>query len=865
MTTSTLWTEWNTWLIESNWEFSFDSGILVPIRLFLLCLSEINQTVLRNTRSYARMDAVFGADYHGSFIWHPCLLTVTRMSFQSTLNEDEGVAERLADDQRSISISEFLDKNKQMLGFDKKSRAVVTAIKEAVDNSLDAAEEAEFLPSISVEIEREGEYYTVIVEDNGPGITKEQIPKIFGKLLYGSRFHKREQARGQQGIGISAAVLYSQQTSGRPAKVTSKTPAQDNARYFEVRVNTDDNKPEIQAERELEWNDKEHGTRIELQMAGNMRARQQLHNYIRHTSVVNPHAELYFDEPGIDEPMHFERASDELPDPTEEIPPHPHGVELGALKSMLETTDSYSLSGFLQDEFTRVGQKTADNIINNFRDRYFGREMRWKPPEDRDKLVDAVISVVNNKGKEDTRKYAELIAEYVYDDDRVSYSEVQDAVNTAAEEAVEEFGRSFGSTVRSKSSDVAWEAIVEECSLHDVVDEATSKRKDDDAVEVLARTLTESVLEANGKNRITPGELENLVADAADKAENEHDETFGEKSRGKVYDAVWDLMMTVDDGIPNVGSLADDRDDVSALQEAMLETNVIAPPSDCLSPITEPEIERGLKQFYDAEFYASETRNADSYSGDPFIAEAGIAYGGELQEGQADLLRFANRVPLVYQRGACSITDVVKNIGWRNYKLDQTGGHGIPEGPVVIMVHIASTNVPFTSESKDALANVEVIEKEIERAIRGAARELKSHLQTQQNLEERRERQSVVARVLPEISEKAASVVGGEPADVTGALAQIMNSVQLERDEESLTIANYTDREQFTFHLDFERKPTYPSQNVEREETEEGWRLVWEGSLEQGESEEITWNLDEPEDPEVSSPELARERIVRGD
>ncbi|MEF8826867.1 MAG: ATP-binding protein, partial [Halapricum sp.] len=115
-------------------------------------------------------------------------------SYQSELGEGEGIAEELAESQRSISIAEFFEKNKHMLGFDSEARALVTAVKEAVDNALDACEEAGIAPDVYVEIEEAGDYYRLVVEDNGPGITKAQIPKIFGKLLYGSRFHKREQS-----------------------------------------------------------------------------------------------------------------------------------------------------------------------------------------------------------------------------------------------------------------------------------------------------------------------------------------------------------------------------------------------------------------------------------------------------------------------------------------------------------------------------------------------------------------------------------------------------------------------------------------------------------------------------------------------
>src|SRR6056297_885597 len=233
-------------------------------------------------------------------------------SFQSRLGEEEdGIAEELAQSQRAISIAEFFEKNKHMLGFDSGARALVTAVKEAVDNALDACEEAGILPDIYVEIRESGDYYTLIVEDNGPGITKEQLPKVFGKLLYGSRFHAREQNRGQQGIGISAAVLYSQLTSGKPARITSKTEG-GTEQYFELIIDTDKNEPEIKKELDdppagKHVNDT-HGTRIELEMEGNMRARQQLQRYIKHTAVVNPHARIEYREPGMDEPQQFRRA-----------------------------------------------------------------------------------------------------------------------------------------------------------------------------------------------------------------------------------------------------------------------------------------------------------------------------------------------------------------------------------------------------------------------------------------------------------------------------------------------------------------------------------------------------------------------------
>ena len=133
-------------------------------------------------------------------------------------------AEAMATKQRDISVSEFFTKNRHLLGFDNPAKALLTTIKEAVDNALDACEEAGILPTIDVTVEEVSDgRYRVKVEDNGPGIVKEQIPKIFAKLLYGSKFHRLRQSRGQQGIGISAAGMYGQLTTGRPVVVVSKT------------------------------------------------------------------------------------------------------------------------------------------------------------------------------------------------------------------------------------------------------------------------------------------------------------------------------------------------------------------------------------------------------------------------------------------------------------------------------------------------------------------------------------------------------------------------------------------------------------------------------------------------------------------
>ena len=765
------------------------------------------------------------------------------MSFQSQLTDD--IAEELAAEQRSISVAEFFEKNKHMLGFDSPARGLVTAVKEGVDNSLDACEEAGVLPDILVEIEEVRDGYRLVIEDNGPGIVKRQIPKIFGKLLYGSRFGKRVQSRGQQGIGISAAVLYAQLTSGKPAIVTSKTQSGEPQR-FEVIIDTDTNEPEIVSEQEVEW-DRTHGTRIEIEMEANMRARSQLHDYFKNTAVVNPHARLRLREP--DGEFSFERATDELPDEPSEIKPHPHGVELGTLIRLLESTDSYSVRGFVSNEFTRVGGKTADSILAGFRDRLYGREAAWSPPRgyERDEgLVSVVVDAVANKPADATRTFAEDVAEEIEDHDRLTRSGLRKLVAEAAEENEER----FGDTVRENVVDAVWDTVTDsrEDDLYATLDAATTDRKDEAALRDLAERLAGRFDDAD--DTMTREELDEAVAGAADGVEEVRDERFGEKARENVVEKVWSSMGTVDRDVPSTDDVAADRDVARHLLNAMRATDVIAPPTDCLSPIGEEDLEAGLRKEYDAEFYGATTRDASVHGGDPFVVEAGIAYGGSIPaDGNATLLRFANRVPLVYQQGACAITDTVGDIGWKNYGLDESS---LPQGPAVIAVHVASTNVPFTSESKDAVANVPEIEAEIERAVREVARGMKSHIKQAKSRRKRREKERVVEKLLPQMAEKVAEVTGRETPSTDATLARILNKVTVEAEKDgdgtTVRVENNSDRKrEFEIHAFVEEEVDLDgSANVV--DLGDEFDVVWDVSV--GKGDEKT--LDVPAEASVT-------------
>ncbi len=272
-------------------------------------------------------------------------------------------AETIAQKQREISVSEFFAKNRHMLGFDSPTRAILTAVKEAVDNSLDACEEAGLAPDILVEIhELSEDRYKLVVEDSGPGIVKAQVPKIFGKLLYGSKFHELRQSRGQQGIGISAAVMYSQLTTGKSVKITSRVGPKSKAHLYELQIDTKKNAPIVLDDGAVEW-ERSHGTRIEMELeAIYQKGKRSVDQYLHQVALANPHADIRFIAPRS-EPVHYTRLSGELPPPAIAIKPHPYGVELGVLIEMMQTSHARNVAAFLSHEFSRMSPKIAQEVL----------------------------------------------------------------------------------------------------------------------------------------------------------------------------------------------------------------------------------------------------------------------------------------------------------------------------------------------------------------------------------------------------------------------------------------------------------------------------------------------------------------------
>ena len=494
--------------------------------------------------------------------------------------EEPPIAIELAKKQREISVASFFEKNRHLLGFDNPRKSLLTTIKEAVDNSLDACEEAHILPEINVEIiDMQNDRFRVIVEDNGPGIVKKQIPNIFAKLLYGSKFFKLSQSRGQQGIGISASVLYAQLTTGKPARITSKIGKKHDANYDELHIDTNKNKPEIIKDDTIKWN-KDHGTKIEMDLEGSyQKGDQSVDQYLKQTAIVNPHVTLIYTNPKAEQII-FPRASEQMPRIPVEIKPHPYGIEIGVLMSMLKLTEARTLQSFLMNEFSRVGSGTAKQICAN----------------------------------------AALLT-------------------------------------KTKPRDV-------------------------------------------------------------------------------------------------------NRDMAEKIIEGIKKTKIIAPPVDCISPIGQDLLEKGLRKEINAEFYATVTRPPSVYRGNPFVVEAGIAYGGQQNaEGSMELFRYANRVPLLYQQGACAITRSVINTTWRNYGLRQSRG-ALPVGPITVAVHIASVWVPFTSESKEAIAHYPEIVREIKLALQECGRKLASYVGKKRRMQFEDKKRDYIKMFIPHVGEALKEIIG---------------------------------------------------------------------------------------------------------
>ena len=591
-------------------------------------------------------------------------------------------AQTLAAGQRDISVSEFFAKNRHLLGFDSPRKALLTSVKEAVDNSLDACEEAGILPEIWVHIEQVGDSgsrYRMGVQDNGPGIVSKQIPLIFGKLLYGSKFHRLRMSRGQQGIGISAAGMYGVLTTGKPVKIISKIDAKHTAHYSELRIDTKTNQPEIlngkgegvdipagkggaelMKKHSIEWvaeNDKgdaiEHGTRVTIEMEAKFqRGRGSVEEYLEQTAISNPHARLHFQGPDGPERI-LERSTDDLPPEPKEIKPHPYGVELGRLVTMLQEHPKFTLAQFLTQSFSRVSHGTAKKICDI-----------------------AKLSTRVTTGK---------------------------------------LGRGEADAIFKAIQDIKIPPPATDCVV----------------------PIGEQRLLA-GIRQVVPGEF----FTAATRPPGVY--------RGNPF--------VIEASLAYGGGPSAQKISLDALVE-------LAGDSDA----------RSLRQFLTTTFSGLGGEAADKILDEAKLAPRQSpsklkkpelqALHGAMQHVNADegqnmtVLRYANRVPLQFQPAACAVTQTILSTNWRSYGLSQSRG-SLPSGPVTVMVHVASVWVPFTSESKEAIASYPEIQKEIRLALQAVGRKLGMYLRRRLRVAQEGQRRSIFLRYLKEVA-GAVSVING--------------------------------------------------------------------------------------------------------
>ncbi len=518
-------------------------------------------------------------------------------------------AESMAAKQRDISVSEFFAKNRHLLGFDNPRKALLTAVKEAVDNSLDACEEAHILPDLMIAIkpvEDTDNKFVLTVRDNGPGIVAKQVPNIFARLLYGSKFHTLKMSRGQQGIGISAAGMYGLLTTGEPVQIITRTNGKNPARHYHVQIDTVKNRPEVISDEECEF-ELPTGTSVSITLEGKyLKGKRSVDEYISQTAMANPHTTIVYHAPG-GEVHEYPRQSEELPFMPVEIKPHPYGVELGVLFKMARESQSKTVGKFLRDEFSRVSQPLSAKII----------------------------------------KKAKL---------------------TASSEPV----------------------------------------------------------------KITLKQTEKL-------------------------------------------------------HEAINSTKIMPPPTDCIGPIGEEKMIEGLSRVVEADFYASCTRNPAVYRGNPFIVEAALAFGCKNDNKKDDekeplmrLVRFANRVPLLYQQSGCATHKATLEVNWRGYGLSQSRG-ALPSGSMMLMLHIASVWVPFTSESKEAVAHYPEIIKELKLAIQECGRKLGMHVRKQKRIKDELIKRSYIEIYLPHIGQALKEILVLKEPQVDKVVNNLTNILEKTR------------------------------------------------------------------------------------
>jgi len=279
----------------------------------------------------------------------------------------------------------FFWENPQMLGFSNPARATVMVVKEIVDNALDACEDAMVLPQISINLTSDGDIFTIHAKDNGTGIPSDKVESAFGELLFGSKFDTYRQTRGQQGIGVSAAFLWSQKTVGEPVRVITKT-KDDDAWEF-ILTTRGRGILKVRSKRKIGVTF-EHGTVIEMKFKGSWQSKKHLMTYLEGVALANPHASILVKVNG--EELFFRRRTNVLPHIPKEVSRHPHAVDVGLIEEIAAKSTYRKLKTLLMDNFA-LGKASIKKIEEKCP--FINNSPGYVPKEQLRKLINVIKSM----------------------------------------------------------------------------------------------------------------------------------------------------------------------------------------------------------------------------------------------------------------------------------------------------------------------------------------------------------------------------------------------------------------------------------------------------------------------------------------
>ncbi|MFW9845973.1 MAG: DNA topoisomerase VI subunit B [Candidatus Thorarchaeota archaeon] len=263
-------------------------------------------------------------------------------------------------DFRSISPAEFFYRNRQMAGFGNPTQAVYSALRELVENGLDACEGSHRVPEIDVGIEGiDSDTLKITVSDNGTGLPYHQVPEAFGRVLYGSKYGQK-QKRGTFGLGVTMAILYAQITTDSPVHVHTQNPSGP-GRAYSLFIDVEKNQPVIESEREQHRNS--DGTTVALNLRGDLsRAKDRVVEYLRFTTISSPYAKIRYsiEQNPVEVIGGWIKT---IPEEPRISKPHPRAADIELLRRMMANRKSKKIHDFLVESFQQMGERTTKRFL----------------------------------------------------------------------------------------------------------------------------------------------------------------------------------------------------------------------------------------------------------------------------------------------------------------------------------------------------------------------------------------------------------------------------------------------------------------------------------------------------------------------